>query len=109
MSYSLFGLKLYTPQEAAEMLGLEAKQIKRLLNASHLYGEKFDNRWLIPEPSISAFRYIQAEREKISGEVAQLKNILDAFLRDGDITKTYHDNAMKRLTEFLPLVKGKDM
>lgn len=102
MSYTLFGLKLYTPQEAAEILGLEAKQIKRLLNASHLYGEKFDNRWLIPEPSITAFQYVQTERETISGEVAKLKNILDAFLRDGDISKTYYDRAIKRLAEFLP-------
>ena len=100
MSYSLFGLKLYTPQEAAEMLGLEPKQVKRLLNASHLYGEKFDNRWLIPEPSITAFRYIQAEREKISGEVMKLKDILGTFLRKGDISQSYYDVAMKHLTEF---------
>lgn len=101
MSYNLFGLKLYTPQEAAEMLGLEAKQVKRLLNASHLYGEKFDNRWLIPEPSITAFQYMQTEREKISGEVMRLKDILGSFLRKGDISQSYYDDAMKHLTEFM--------
>ena len=106
MSYSLFGLKLYTPQEAAEMLGLESKQVKRLLNASHLYGEKFDNRWLIPEPSIAAFRYIQAEREKISGEVMRLKDILGTFLRKGDISQSYYDDAMKHLTEFMTDSEG---
>lgn len=101
MSYNLFGLKLYTPQEAAEMLGLEPKQIKRLLNASHLYGEKFDNRWLIPEPAITAFRYIEYERKKISGEVMRLRDILGTFLKKGDISQSYYDDAMKHLTEFM--------
>lgn len=101
MSYSLFGIKLYTTEEAAEALELEPKHVKRLLNAKHLYGEKFNNQWIVPEPSITAFRYIQAERDKISGEVMRLRDILDTFLKKGDITQTYHDKSIQHLTEFM--------
>jgi hypothetical protein len=104
MGYELFGIKLFTTDEAGEALGLPSVQIKRLLNAGHLYGEKMNNQWLIPELSIAAFRYIEAEREKLSREAQKLENILGEFLGRGDITKTYYDKAIERVREFT----GKD-
>jgi hypothetical protein len=100
MGYELFGLKLLTTEEAGEALGLSSVQVKRLLNAGHLYGEKFNNQWLIPEMSIRSFRYIQSEREKLLREAQKLENILGEFLSRGDITKTYYDKAIERVREF---------
>jgi len=97
----LLGIKLFTTEEAAEALGLPSVQVKRLLNAGHLYGERFRNQWLVPEMAITAFRYIQAEREKIRGEVSKLERILNEFVERGDITKTHYDKSMALLTEFL--------
>jgi hypothetical protein len=101
MSYKLFECKLYSTEEAGEALGLEPVQVKRLLNAGHLYGEKFNNQWLIPEMAITAFRYIQAEREKIDREVSKLERILNEFVERGDISKTHFEKSMALLTEFL--------
>jgi len=101
MAYQLFGIKLYTTEEAGEALGLSSVQVKRLLNAGHLYGEKMNNQWLVPEMAITAFRYIRAERDKIDREVSKLERILNEFVERGDISKTHYEKSMVLLTEFL--------
>lgn len=51
--------------------------------------------------SITAFRYIQAEREKIDKEVSKLERILNEFVERGDISKFHYDKSMGLLTEFM--------
>ena len=99
--HQLFGIKLFTTEETAQALGLQSVEVKRLLNAGHLYGERFRNQWLIPEMAITAYRYVQTERVKIRGEVSKLERILDEFVERGDISKSHYDKSMALLTEFL--------
>jgi hypothetical protein len=101
MAYQLFGCKLYSTEEVGAVLNLEPVQVKRLLNAGHLYGEKMNNQWLVPEMALTAFRYIQAEREKIDRVVSKLERILNEFVERGDISKTHYEKSMALLTEFL--------
>jgi|GEM_PF-6656052 len=106
MAHQLFGIKLCSTEEAGESLGLEPVKVKRLLKAGHLYGERFRNQWLIPEMSIMAFRYVQAERVKLDREVSKLERILNEFVERGDISQTHYDKSMALLTEFLGNKEG---
>lgn len=106
MGYQIFGVVLHSTEEAGASLGLPSVQVKRLLNAGHLYGEKFNNQWLVPEMAIRAFQYTQSEREKIDREVSRLERILNEFVKRGDISQTHYDKSMAMLTEFLAKREG---
>ncbi|MCK4816266.1 helix-turn-helix domain-containing protein [bacterium] len=103
MAYEILGVKLFTVKESAEVLKMSTKDVKRLLREDILCGGKIGTSWFVPEPSLKAFKFVEGERQKLQGEALCLKYILNDFLKAGDISQDYYDQAVKRLGGFLQL------
>ena len=101
MSYEILGIKLFTVKESAEILSMSTKDVKRLLREGVLSGGKIETSWFVSEPGLKAFMFVEGERRKLHIEALRLTDILDDFLKAGDITQDYHDQAVKRLGDFL--------
>lgn len=100
MPKTILGVTFFTVRESANLLGKSEHVIRKHLRKARLVGKKFGKSWLIPESELRAFvtgASIFRRRHKVQDEAFRLISTFDSFLEGGDISRAYHDQALKGL------------
>jgi len=63
-------VKLYTPEEVADLLGFKTRTIKEWLRSGKLPGIKVGVTWRVRQKDLAEF----LEKQKSGGETSELKN-----------------------------------